>query len=62
MRTSLIKVGTIVEPTLREIKAAAVALACPVLRLETKLRNNGLLPDDFDLVGFCVERIPQLLG
>ena len=41
---------------------AAVALACPVLRLETKLRAEGLLTDDFDLVGFCVERIRQLLG
>ena len=40
---------------------AAFALACPVLRLETKLRNDGLLTGDFDLVGFCVERIRQLL-
>ncbi len=41
---------------------AAVALACPVLRLETKLRADGLLTGDSDLVGFCVERIRQLLG
>ena len=33
-----------------------------MLRLETKLRADGLLTDDFDLVGFCVERIRQLLG
>ena len=41
---------------------AAVALACPVLRLEAKFRNDGLVTGDFDLVGFCVERIRQLLG
>lgn len=40
---------------------AALALACPLLRLEAKFRNDGLVTDDFDLVGFCVERIRQLL-
>ena len=40
---------------------AAVALACPVTRLETKFRDDGLLTDDVDLVGFCVERVRQLL-
>jgi aminoglycoside phosphotransferase (APT) family kinase protein len=40
---------------------AAVALACPVSRLETRFREDGLLTDDLDLVGFCVERINQLL-
>ena len=40
---------------------AAVALACPVSRLETRFREDGLLTDDVDLVGFCVERINQLL-
>ena len=40
---------------------AAVALACPVSRLESKFREDGLLTDDVDLVGFCVERIRQLL-
>ncbi|MCW2651251.1 MAG: putative aminoglycoside phosphotransferase [Mycobacterium sp.] len=40
---------------------AAVALACPVLRLQTKLLADGLITEDFDLVGFCVERIRQLL-
>jgi aminoglycoside phosphotransferase (APT) family kinase protein len=40
---------------------AAVALACPVLRLQTKLLSDGLITEDFDLVGFCVERIGQLL-
>lgn len=40
---------------------AAVALACPVLRLQTKLLADGLITEDFDLVGFCVERIQQLL-
>lgn len=40
---------------------AAVALACPVTRLETKFREDGLLTDDVDLVGFCVERVRQLL-
>ena len=40
---------------------AAFALACPVLRLEAKFRNDGLITGDFDMVGFCVERIRQLL-
>jgi aminoglycoside phosphotransferase (APT) family kinase protein len=40
---------------------AALALACPVSRLEAKFRSDGLLTDDLDLVGFCVERIRQLL-
>jgi len=41
---------------------AAVALGIPVSRLETRLRSEGLLTGDFDLAGFCVERIRQLLG
>jgi aminoglycoside phosphotransferase (APT) family kinase protein len=41
---------------------AAVALGIPVSRLEARLRNQGLLTGDFDLAGFCVERIRQLLG
>ncbi|MGH3675620.1 MAG: phosphotransferase family protein [Mycobacterium sp.] len=40
---------------------AALALACPVSRLESKFRDDGMLTDDLDLVGFCVERIKQLL-
>jgi aminoglycoside phosphotransferase (APT) family kinase protein len=40
---------------------AAVGLGIPVSRLETRLRNQGLLTGDFDLAGFCVERIRQLL-
>jgi len=40
---------------------AAVALACPVLRLQTKLVADRLITEDFDLAGFCVERIRQLL-
>ena len=40
---------------------AAVELGIPVSRLETRLRNEGLLTGDFDLAGFCVERIRQLL-
>lgn len=40
---------------------AAVELGIPVSRLETRLRNQGLLTDDLDLAGFCVERIRQLL-
>jgi aminoglycoside phosphotransferase (APT) family kinase protein len=40
---------------------AAVEIGIPVSRLETRLRNQGLLTDDFDLIGFCVERIRQLL-
>ena len=40
---------------------AAVEIGLPVSRLETRLRNEGLLTDDFDLTGFCVERIRQLL-
>ena len=41
---------------------AAVALACPVLRLQAKLQSDGHVTGDFDLTGFCVERIRQLLG
>jgi len=41
---------------------AAVELGVPVSRLENRLRNQGLLTGDFDLAGFCVERIRQLLG
>jgi aminoglycoside phosphotransferase (APT) family kinase protein len=40
---------------------AAVELGIPVSRLETRLRNQGLLTGEFDLTGFCVERIRQLL-
>jgi aminoglycoside phosphotransferase (APT) family kinase protein len=40
---------------------AAVEIGLPVSRLETRLRTEGLLTDDFDLTGFCVERIRQLL-
>jgi hypothetical protein len=40
---------------------AAVELGIPVSRLETRLRNEGVLSGDFDLAGFCVERIRQLL-
>jgi aminoglycoside phosphotransferase (APT) family kinase protein len=40
---------------------AAVEIGIPVSRLETRLRNEGLLTGDFDLIGFCVERIRQLL-
>jgi hypothetical protein len=38
-----------------------IQLAIPVTRLETRLRNEGLLTGDFDLAGFCCERIRQLL-
>ena len=40
---------------------AAVELGIPVSRLETRLRNQGLLTGEFDLAGFCIERIRQLL-
>jgi aminoglycoside phosphotransferase (APT) family kinase protein len=40
---------------------AAVEMGLPVSRLETRLRNEGLLTGEFDLIGFCVERIRQLL-
>jgi aminoglycoside phosphotransferase (APT) family kinase protein len=40
---------------------AAVAVGIPVSRLETRLRNEGLLTGDFDLTGFCAERIRQLV-
>jgi aminoglycoside phosphotransferase (APT) family kinase protein len=40
---------------------AVVELAVPIIRLQTKLRNDGLLTEDADLSGFCVERIRQLL-
>jgi aminoglycoside phosphotransferase (APT) family kinase protein len=40
---------------------AALALAGPVSRLEAKFRSDGVLTDGLDLVGFCVERIRQLL-
>lgn len=41
---------------------AALALACPVLRLQTKLSKDGLITEDFDLTEFCAERIRQLLS
>lgn len=41
---------------------AAVELGIPVSRLETRLRNQGLITGEIDLAGFCVERIRQLLG
>jgi aminoglycoside phosphotransferase (APT) family kinase protein len=41
---------------------AAVEMALPVSRLAARFRDEGLLTDDFDLIGFCVERIRQLLG
>jgi aminoglycoside phosphotransferase (APT) family kinase protein len=41
---------------------AALALACPVSKLQARFRDEGLLTEDVDLVGFCVERIRQLLG
>jgi aminoglycoside phosphotransferase (APT) family kinase protein len=40
---------------------AAVEIGLPVSRLETRLRDEGLLTGDFDLTGFCAERIRQLL-
>jgi len=40
---------------------AAVELGIPVSRLETRLRNQGLLVGEMDLAGFCVERLRQLL-
>jgi aminoglycoside phosphotransferase (APT) family kinase protein len=41
---------------------AALELAVPIIRLQTKFRNDGLLGDDSDLSEFCVERIRQLLN
>ncbi len=40
---------------------AAVEMGLPVSRLESRLRNEGLLIGEFDLIGFCAERIRQLL-
>jgi aminoglycoside phosphotransferase (APT) family kinase protein len=40
---------------------AAVELGIPISRLQTRLRDQGLLIGDMDLAGFCVERIRQLL-
>jgi aminoglycoside phosphotransferase (APT) family kinase protein len=40
---------------------AAVEIGLPVSRLETRLRDQGLLTGEFDLTGFCAERIQQLL-
>jgi aminoglycoside phosphotransferase (APT) family kinase protein len=40
---------------------AAVELGIPVSRLQSRLRKQGLLVDDLDLAGFCVERIRQLI-
>jgi aminoglycoside phosphotransferase (APT) family kinase protein len=40
---------------------ATVEMAVPVSRLAAKFRVQGLLTEDFDLLGFCVERIRQLL-
>ncbi len=41
---------------------AAVALGIPISRLETRLRNQGLIAGEVDLAGFAVERIGQLLN
>jgi aminoglycoside phosphotransferase (APT) family kinase protein len=41
---------------------AVVEMALPVSRLAARFRGEGLLTEDFDLIGFCVERIRQLLG
>ena len=40
---------------------AAVELGIPISRLQTRLRDQGLLIGDMDLAGFCVERIRRLL-
>lgn len=40
---------------------AAVEVGLPVSRLENRLRDEGLLTGEFDLTGFCAERIHQLL-
>lgn len=39
---------------------AALALACPVLRMQARLVSQGLVAEDLDLAGFCVQRIEQL--
>jgi aminoglycoside phosphotransferase (APT) family kinase protein len=41
---------------------AAVQLGIPVSRLEARLRNEGLITGEFDLAGFCAQRIRELLG
>jgi aminoglycoside phosphotransferase (APT) family kinase protein len=41
---------------------AAVEMALPVSRLAARFRDEGLFTEDFDLIGFCVDRIGQLLG
>ncbi|MFG1932720.1 phosphotransferase family protein [Mycobacterium sp. NPDC048908] len=41
---------------------AAVQMGIPVSRLESRLRDQGLLTAESDLAGFCVERVRQLLG
>jgi hypothetical protein len=41
---------------------ATVQMAIPVSRLGARFREQGLLTEDFDLAGFCVERLRQLLG
>jgi hypothetical protein len=40
---------------------AAVEMGLPVSRLDARLRAEGLLTGDLDLIGFCAERIHQLL-
>lgn len=40
---------------------AAVEMGLPVSRLDARLRAEGLLTGDLDLIGFCAERIRQLL-
>jgi aminoglycoside phosphotransferase (APT) family kinase protein len=40
---------------------AAVEMGLPVSRLDARLRAQGLLTGDLDLIGFCAERIRQLL-
>ena len=40
---------------------AAVEIGIPLSRLEARLRDGGLFSGEFDLIGFCLERIRQLI-
>lgn len=41
---------------------AALVLACPLLRIEAKLRNDGLIDEATDLAGFCSVRVDELIS
>ncbi|WP_299559132.1 phosphotransferase family protein [uncultured Mycolicibacterium sp.] len=41
---------------------AVLALSVPLSRMDARLRSEGLIADGFDVLGFCVARVRELLG